>query len=829
MKRTTGSTNQVEVVHPQPILQSEEVSEVHVCNPNYKGKNYDPNFQAKHTEAAHSTGKQQQNSSAATNQYKPAYNKPTLTYGANNNTLLSSSSDIIGEVTLKTSVDGYQLLKVNEMIKNAVAWRARMPKASKFSKYFNDNSKDGTQNTPEPKVHINEATIEVMGQAAKDFGYTEQEFVESVEMYQYFGNQNLEDVPIPNSQDGLPKHYRPDGYYKDVHSTDKHFVDTCTIVVGPATGTVFLISSLGLKINALYDTGATKSCMSLKTFESLKLRLTKDRCPFIITVTGTSMEPIGFTECSFDINGRAFTQKFIVCNNQTRPIILGKDFASKNCIGVVWTKQGSRKMIDDDCKVIMEIKEQTTDIPLSLTNSIRILPHTIAVAVVECATPLNSTMDIRADEGFLRDFPNIHVARSYVNTPHQSLAPNCIPFTFTNLSMYSQYLGKDKVVGFAQPMTEDVEVHALADHDKIAEMMWGPRNHIPRKTQAKYKMPIIPLDNAFITSPADVPGPRKVDLQDANITPGTRSTFDALCEKYPKVFSKGNEDIGRTQLVTMDIDTGDSPPVSSRPYTLALKHHRCVQEEIETLKRAGVITKSMSPWASPIVVVPKKSQPGEPPKKRLCIDFRKINDLQQKVIMEGKSKGCLSLIPLPRIDEMYAKLKGAKFFSTIDLRSGYYHIALGKDLRAKTAFVMPFGKYEFLQVPFGLAQAPAFFQHLMNKVLDNCPFAMMYLDDIIIFSNTEEEHLAHIKEIFRRLEAADLKMKRSKCDFFKKHIHYLGHLISADGIRILKDKLDTIRDMPAPGSSKEVKQFLGLAGYYRKFVPHFADLSRPLA
>ena len=138
----------------------------------------------------------------------------------------------------------------------------------------------------------------------------------------------------------------------------------------------------------------------------------------------------------------------------------------------------------------------------------------------------------------------------------------------------------------------------------------------------------------------------------------------------------------------------------------------------------------------------------------------------------------------------------------------------------------PFGKYKFLQVPFGLAQALAFFQHLMNKVLDNCPFAMTYLDDIIIFSDTEEEHLAHIKEIFKRLKAADLK--RSKCDFFKKHIHYLGHLISADEIRPLKDKLDTIRDMPAPRNSKEVKQFLSLVGYYRKFVPQFADLSRPL-
>ena len=194
----------MEVVQPQALLQSEEVSEVHMHSPNYKGKNYDPNFQAKHAEATHSTphnSKQQQHSSMMANQYKTTYNKPASTYGAsNNNTLLTSSSDIVGEVTLKTSVDGYQLLKVNEMIKNAVAWRVRVPKMSKFSKYFDNNAKEGTQGSQEPKVHINEATLEVMGQAAKDFGYTEKEFVEAAEMYQYFGNQNLEDVPIPNSQ-----------------------------------------------------------------------------------------------------------------------------------------------------------------------------------------------------------------------------------------------------------------------------------------------------------------------------------------------------------------------------------------------------------------------------------------------------------------------------------------------------------------------------------------------------------------------------------------------------------------------------------------------------
>ena len=144
-----------------------------------------------------------------------------------------------------------------------------------------------------------------------------------------------------------------------------------------------------------------------------------------------------------------------------------------------------------------------------------------------------------------------------------------------------------------------------------------------------------------------------------------------------------NEDISRTNLVKMDVDTGDSPPVCSRPYTLPLKHYEWVQKEIESLECACIITKSMSPWPNPIVIVPKKSSPREPLKRRLCVDFRKVNGLQQQVITEGKSKDQISIHPLPKIDEMCAKLKRAKVFSTIDLRSGYHHIALGKILELR--------------------------------------------------------------------------------------------------------------------------------------------------
>ena len=322
-----------------------------------------------------------------------------------------------------------------------------------------------------------------------------------------------------------------------------------------------------------------------------------------------------------------------------------------------------------------------------------------------------------------------------------------------------------------------------------------------------------------------------MELRDQDVPEATRQEFEKLKEDYPEVFSLNNQDIGHTQLVTMHVDTGDSPPICQKPYTLPLKHYSWVQQEIKTLERAGIIKKSLSPWASPIVVVPKKSGPGEPPRWRMCVDFRKINDLQPQVRrVDSTTSGNISLVPLPKINEMYAVLHGAKIFTTLDLRSGYYHINLDEESKAKTAFITPFGKYEFNSIPFGLAQAPAYFQQLISMVLQDCrDFVMAYLDDIIIFSQTPEEHLKHIEIIFQKLKVAGLKLKESKCDFFKSEIHYLGHLISDKGIQPLPEKLDTIQNMPHPQTPKEIKQFLGLTGYYRKFILHFSEISRPVA
>ena len=251
----------------------------------------------------------------------------------------------------------------------------------------------------------------------------------------------------------------------------------------------------------------------------------------------------------------------------------------------------------------------------------------------------------------------------------------------------------------------------------------------------------------FLISPGDVYPNRKVKLEDAEISKETRRQFEEMCNRHPEAFSKNNKDIGKTTLIKMEIDTGDSLPVAQNPYTSPLKHHEWVWKEIETLEKAGVIERSLSPWASPVIVVPKKSAPDEPPRRCLYMDYRKVNSLQQEVKRTDKGTGCLSLYPLPKIDEMFAKLKGAKCFSTIDLRSGYYHIGLTRESRAKSAFLVPMGKWEFKQTPFGLSQAPAYFQLLIDKVLMGCSkFTMGYLDDIIIFSSNEKEHLEHIRD-----------------------------------------------------------------------------------
>ena len=183
----------------------------------------------------------------------------------------------------------------------------------------------------------------------------------------------------------------------------------------------------------------------------------------------------------------------------------------------------------------------------------------------------------------------------------------------------------------------------------------------------------------FITSPTDIDPREPIKLRDAEVAPEHRKAFEDLCSEFETIFSKDSADLGKTPLLKMDIPTGDNPPITQRPYTLALKHVQWVQEEIEILEKAGIIAKSVSPMASPIVIVPKKTAPREPPRRRMCVDYRMLNQLLPKVDKaHSKAKGVLTLVPLPKIDEIYAKLEGSTIYSTFDMRSGYYHLELNQ-------------------------------------------------------------------------------------------------------------------------------------------------------
>ena len=268
-------------------------------------------------------------------------------------------------------------------------------------------------------------------------------------------------------------------------------------------------------------------------------------------------------------------------------------------------------------KIIIELPDSTSGVPLVLGYSVKIHPGGHLTVPLECTRPITDRIDIRMDMGFHHRNPNVYIPPpSFVNNPNNKYNPKYMLLTIFNLSKVDHlYIGKDTVVAFPDaPEFETYNVE-IASEDKIKEHLAKPRNWVPQKYKT---LPEIPSDTVFICSPADVPGHCKVHLPDKEISGDVRQRFEELCEEYGQAFSKHNKDIGRTNLVKIDEDTGDSPPVSSRPYTLPLKHYEWVQKEIESLECAGVITKSMSPWASPIHVVPKVSSWKTPEEKIMC-------------------------------------------------------------------------------------------------------------------------------------------------------------------------------------------------------------------
>ena len=371
-------------------------------------------------------------------------------------------------------------------------------------------------------------------------------------------------------------------------------------------------------------------------------------------------------------------------------------------------------------------------------------------------------------------------------------------------------------------LTKGMRIATLspANLEKPVSRDWEER---VRKSVLEFETPLVTksavLENGKPNSPSAKRIEKlfsKVDLTGMSDWSDTqkREVHD-LMKNHHDLFALEDKELGKTSLVKHKIKLTDPKPFKLRHRRIPPHEYEEVKAHLQEMEEIGAIRKSHSPWSSPVVLVRKKT--GE---LRFCIDLRTLNARTEK-----------DAYSLPHIEDSLDSLNGAKIFSSLDLKSGYWQVELEEDSIPLTAFTVgPLGFYECVRMPFGLTNAPATFQRLMENCLGDLHLrsCIIYLDDIIIYSKTPEEHVQRLGQVFEKLAVAGLKLKPSKCEFFKTEINYLGHVVSREGIRTDDKKIEAIKNWPRPVTNTEVRSFLGFTNYYRRFIHKYSQIAKPL-
>ncbi len=531
-------------------------------------------------------------------------------------------------------------------------------------------------------------------------------------------------------------------------------------------------------IRCLIDTGSELTLLNKNIYDKLlvKPKIEKNKL-MLQSANGSDITVLGKINLDFKIQGLKFNHTFIVVEGLTRSAILGRDFLRTNNVRLYFDLDKMRIRgvyipLDNDRHIAARGRA---------TKQITLKPQSACIITAKIKN-YNYFADYKDysfnpnEVGFLNEQPEIRVSPAIVR-----LKKGCFPVQIINTANKTIKIRKGCVMG------------------TLAHI-------IKNQTNTKKVMEVKIKDNDF--------------MDQIRVDESVKEIIQDFLLRNKSSFAFSDTELQGTNLKVVEIDTGGHKPINIRPYRIPLGQRELINNKIDELLEAGLICRSNSPWNFPLVIVEKKpDKPGGVPQKRMCVDFRALNQIVH-----------IRSFPIPLIDDILAELKGTTYFTTLDMRSGYHQIPLSKEASEKCAFSCFKGKYQYKVLPYGLKNSGNEFQSMVSRVLQGYEdFSRAYVDDILIYTKgTLRDHLVKVQMILDRLKEYNLKLKLSKCQWAMKEITYLGFRVNEYGIAPCPDKVEAIKTLRPPENVRQIRGLLGMASYYRRFIPKFADIAEPL-